>query len=92
MKINFVVPDFFSLHAVFNLHLEFLQGSTICILVGMISIPGMFSIPAGVMCILAGTACIPMGTIGNQIPVGDTRLRFFLHTGVKYLPARINFY
>ena len=64
-----------SQHAIFNLHHEFLYGGMFCILMGMISIGlpvGMFSIPAGAMCMYAGMIYIPLGMIGNQIPKGDT--------------------
>ena len=70
-----IIPDFFYLHAIFNLHCEFLYGSTICILVGMISMHmAMFSIPTGVMGIPADTIWIPMGTISKQTLAMDTRL------------------
>ena len=78
---------FFYLHAVFNVHCEFLYGHMICILAGIISIcVGMFSIPTGVS-IPAGTICIPAGMIGNQIKAEDACQWFFLYTGVNFLPA-----
>ena len=89
-----MIPDFFYLHAVFNMHFKFLHGSTICIVTCMISIPlGMFTILAGAMCIPACTICIVAGTISNRIPMGDTCLYFFTHRSElltsknKFLPV-----
>ena len=46
MKIQFIIPDFLNLNAIFDLYHEFVYGSTIFILVDMIYIPlRMFSIP-----------------------------------------------
>ena len=66
MKCQLIIPDFFYLHAIFNLHHEFLYVGTTCILTGMICIPMvMFSMPTDVMCIPAGMTCIPIVT-GKQ--------------------------
>ena len=53
------------------MHLKFLYGGMIYILVGMISPMGMFYIPTVAMCMPSGTICKPAGIIGNRIPVGD---------------------
>ena len=53
MKNNFIIPYFFELHAIFNLHHEFLYA-------GMIFIHAcMFSIPAGKKVLIKNQFIIP---------------------------------
>ena len=85
MKSQFIIPDFFYLHAIFTLQREFLYAGTISTLACMISIP------EGAICIPACTICIPVGTIGTQIRAGNKCREIFLHTRVNILHARINF-
>ena len=67
MKSQLKTPDYFYLHAIFKCGLSFYMWAQ-CLPSRTISIPvGMFSIPAGAMCITAIMIC-------NQIPVGDTCL------------------
>ena len=76
IKIQFIIPDFFYLNAIFNLQCDFLYPGTICISKGTFFIPvGTFSIPVGAMCIPAGTISIPGGS--------DAKLTFFFNPIVE---------
>ena len=92
-SVHSLITFYTCLHAIFNLHREFLHAGMICIPASMISIPlGMFSIPADAMCVPAGPIWIPEGTIG----IPDTRrylsVIFFTHRRKLLIPARIIVY
>ena len=82
MKSQLIIPDYFYLHTIFNLHSEFIYAGTISILVGIISILiGIFSIPTRVMCIPVGMILVYLYTLytcGRYMSVN-----FFEHRSVN---------